>query len=83
MKALTREQRDRIEELIRQMTTEEKIGQLNQISPSIVGGFEVSFEELIEMMTDGSARRNLNGSWPGLIRISMMTRSAPAESGPC
>lgn len=53
MKALTREQRDRIEELIRQMTTEEKIGQLNQISPSIVGGFEVSFEELIEMMTDG------------------------------
>lgn len=31
------------------MTLEEKIGQMNLESPSIVGGFE----ELIEMMTDG------------------------------
>lgn len=35
------------------MTLEEKIGQMNLESPSIVGGFEVPFEELIEMMTDG------------------------------
>lgn len=53
MKPLTAEQKQRIEELIQKMTVEEKIGQLNQISPSIVGGFDVSFEELIEMMTDG------------------------------
>lgn len=53
MKPLTREQEEKIEYLISEMTIEEKIGQLNQISPSIVGGFDVSFEELIEMMTDG------------------------------
>lgn len=35
------------------MTLEEKIGQMNLESPSIVGGFDVPFEELIEMMTDG------------------------------
>lgn len=53
MKKLTAEQKQRVESLIQEMTIEEKIGQLNQISPSIVGGFDVSFEELIEMMTDG------------------------------
>ena len=46
-------QKQRVEELISQMTLEEKIGQMNQESPSIVGGFDVPFEELIEMMTDG------------------------------
>lgn len=50
---LTKAQEDRIEELIAQMTLDEKIGQMNQESPSIVGGFTVPFEELIEMMTDG------------------------------
>ena len=53
MKALTENQKKRIDDLMAQMTIEEKIGQLNQISPSIVGGFDVSFEELIEMMSDG------------------------------
>ncbi len=53
MKPLTQKQSEKIEALIKEMTIEEKIGQLNQISPSIVGGFDVSFEELIEMMTDG------------------------------
>lgn len=43
----------RAEALLRQMTLEEKIGQMNQITPSIVGGFDVSFEESIEMLTDG------------------------------
>lgn len=53
MRKLTREQENRIEELIKEMTLDEKIGQMNQESPSIVGGFDVPFEELIEMMTDG------------------------------
>ncbi len=53
MKDLTEAQNKRVEDLLAQMTIEEKIGQLNLISPSIVGGFEVSFEELIEMKTDG------------------------------
>lgn len=53
MKALTEKQKEKIEQLLKEMTLDEKIGQMNQISPSIVGGFDVSFEELIEMMTDG------------------------------
>ncbi len=50
---LTQEQKDKVESLLSQMTLEEKIGQINLESPSIVGGFDVPFEELIEMMTDG------------------------------
>ena len=42
-----------VEELLARMTLEEKIGQMNQESPSIVGGFDVPFSELIEMLTDG------------------------------
>ena len=50
---LTQQQKDRVESILSQMTLEEKIGQVNLESPSIVGGFDVPFEELIEMMTDG------------------------------
>ena len=44
----------RIDDLISKMTLEEKIGQMNLESPSIVGGFEVPCEELIEMNDDGT-----------------------------
>ncbi|WP_051204785.1 glycoside hydrolase family 3 N-terminal domain-containing protein [Butyrivibrio sp. VCD2006] len=50
---LTKEQKNRVEELLSKMTLTEKIGQMNQESVSIVGGFDVPFEQLIEMMTDG------------------------------
>lgn len=50
---LSTEQKERVEQLLSQMTLEEKIGQMNLESPSIVGGFDVPFEELIEMMIDG------------------------------
>lgn len=50
---LTEQQKAFVEDLLSRMTLEEKIGQMNQESPSIVGGFDVPFEELIEMMTDG------------------------------
>ena len=53
MQGLTLEQKNKVEELLSKMTLEEKIGQMNQESPSIVGGFDVPFEELIAMMTDG------------------------------
>lgn len=42
-----------IRELCRKMTLEEKVGQLQQCGPSLVGAFEVSFEELLDMMFDG------------------------------
>ena len=51
--SLNQEQKKRVEELLKKMTIEEKVGQLHQLSPSIVGGFDVSFEELIEMNADG------------------------------
>ena len=50
---LTEEQKKRVHDLLSKMTLEEKIGQMNQVSPSIVGGFDVSFPELIEMVGDG------------------------------
>ena len=50
---LTQEQKTFVENLLSSMTLEEKIGQMNQESPSIVGGFDVPFSELIEMLTDG------------------------------
>jgi len=43
----------RIQELLDKMTLEEKVGQLQQCGPSLVGAFEVSFEELLDMMFDG------------------------------
>lgn len=42
-----------IQELLKKMTLEEKVGQLQQCGPSLVGAFEVSFEELLDMMFDG------------------------------
>lgn len=50
---LSKTQEETINKLLAQMTIEEKVGQMHQLSPSIVGGFDVSFEELIEMVTDG------------------------------
>ena len=50
---LSQQQNAFVEDLLSRMTLEEKIGQMNQESPSIVGGFDVPFSELIEMLTDG------------------------------
>lgn len=44
---------EEISEIISQMTLAEKVGQLRQCGPSLVGAFEVSFEELLDMMFDG------------------------------
>lgn len=50
---ISSKQEEKIQNLLNQMTLKEKIGQMNQASMSIVGGFDVPFEELIEMVTDG------------------------------
>lgn len=44
---------DKIKDLCSRMTLEEKIGQLQQCGPSLVGAFDVSFDELLNMMFDG------------------------------
>ena len=44
---------DKVKALLAQMTVEEKVGQLQQCGPSLVGAFEVSFDELLNMMFDG------------------------------
>lgn len=43
----------KIKNLLSRMTVEEKVGQLRQQGPSLVGAFEVSFSELLDMMFDG------------------------------
>ena len=50
---MSRKYEDRIQELLNKMTLQEKVGQLRQCGPSLVGAFEVSFEELLDMMFDG------------------------------
>ena len=45
--------KEKVNALLAQMTVEEKVGQLQQCGPSLVGAFEVSFEELLNMMFDG------------------------------
>jgi len=50
---ITEKQQEKIKDILSQMTLEEKIGQLQQLGPSLVGAFEVSFEELLDMMFDG------------------------------
>lgn len=44
---------EKIKELLSKMTVEEKVGQLQQCGPSLVGAFDVSFDELLNMMFDG------------------------------
>ena len=46
-------QEKRVEELLAKMTLREKIGQMNQASISLVGGFDVPYEEFLEMVTAG------------------------------
>ena len=59
---------DRIERLIGEMTLEEKIGQLNQVGPSPMGGIEVYPEELKRMLEDGRItpeqyRESVGNAW--------------------
>ena len=44
----------KIDDLIAQMTLEEKIGQICQVGPSPVGGFEISEEQAAQMLKDKS-----------------------------
>ncbi len=50
---LSKQQEKKIDELLSKMTVEEKIGQLQQCGPSLVGAFDVDFEELVNMVYDG------------------------------
>lgn len=43
----------KIDDLLARMTLEEKTGQLNQVGPSPVGGFEISMEEKKRMLAEG------------------------------
>lgn len=44
---------ERVKDLLSKMTVVEKVGQLQQCGPSLVGAFEVSFDEILDMMFDG------------------------------
>lgn len=43
----------KIDQLLREMTLTEKVGQLRQCGPSLVGAFGLSFDELVNMVLDG------------------------------
>ena len=63
---VTPETEAKIDALMRKMTVEEKIGQLHQVGPSPVGGFEIPPEELKLMLrekriTREEYERNLAG----------------------
>ena len=55
--SMKKDYENQIQELRKKMTLEEKIGQLQQCGPSLVGAFEVSFEELLDMTFDGRITR--------------------------
>ena len=54
-----KETEKKIDELLSKMTLQEKIGQLQQIGPSPVGGFEISDEEAEKMYIDGKISKKL------------------------
>lgn len=43
----------RIKDLLSKMTLEEKVGQLHQSGGSLVGAFDLTFEEILTMVQDG------------------------------
>ena len=47
------EREQKIIELLNQMTLDEKIGQLNQCGPSLVGAFGINLDEAVNMLCDG------------------------------
>lgn len=55
----------RIKDILGKMTLEEKVGQLQQCGPSLVGAFDVSFEELLNMMFDGRISQEEFGRFMG------------------
>lgn len=44
----------KIDDLIAQMTLEEKVGQICQVGPSPVGGFDITEEQALQMLKDGN-----------------------------
>lgn len=54
---LSIEQKEKVESLLSKMTLDEKIGQMNQESASVVGGFDIPMSELREMIKDGRISR--------------------------
>lgn len=50
---MKKDDEQRIKDLLGKMTVQEKIGQLHQSGPSIVGAFNVDLEEAINMVYDG------------------------------
>lgn len=54
---LTEKQKERVESLLSKMTLDEKIGQMNQESTSIVGAFGIPLAEIQKMIKDGRLTR--------------------------
>lgn len=59
----------KIDELISEMTLEEKIGQICQIGPSPVGGFEITEEQAAQLLKDRSISQ---ATYDAIINHTMM-----------
>lgn len=59
----------KIDDLMNQMTLEEKIGQICQIGPSPVGGFEISEEQAAQLLKDRSISQ---ATYEAIINHTMM-----------
>ncbi len=55
---LTKQQEQKLHELLSEMTLAEKVGQLNLIGPSVVGTFEVSLPELYNQFLSGKISKD-------------------------
>lgn len=62
----------KIDELMSRMTLEEKIGQLCQVGPSPVGGFEISEEEAAQMLKNKSISK---ATYDSIINHTMVDRN--------
>lgn len=55
---LTKQQEQKLHELLSEMTVAEKVGQLNHVGPSLVGTFDVSIPELYMQLQAGKITRD-------------------------
>lgn len=71
---LTKDQEQKLQELLSKMTLAEKVGQLNHVGPSLVGTFELSLPELYNQFLSGKIDKE-----EFMVKMSQMKRDYHEE----
>lgn len=71
---LTKDQEQKLQELLSKMTLAEKVGQLNHVGPSLVGTFEISLPELYNQFLSGKITKE-----EFMVKMSQMKRDYHEE----